>query len=128
MQADSEVTPKSLMTMNADCVGIPIPTEPRERNYIPPTYLPASITKLNLYKKITSVLSDHIIITKTAFKDVWMIYISHIRKASSRDDFYDTGENLQNNGKSLFRWTMYLRYGANNDQSSFSCLSAAIIN
>ncbi|KAH3885370.1 hypothetical protein DPMN_009363 [Dreissena polymorpha] len=61
-----------------------MPASARGSDNIPPTYLPASTIKLDLFKKYTmQCTSEHRVIKVTAF--MWSKCIPHIRIASSRD-------------------------------------------
>lgn len=71
----------------AEREGIPLPAAPRGRDNIPPTYLPASTTKLDLFQDYQqNCASDIRSVKLTAFKSIWSSCVPHIRIASPRDD------------------------------------------
>ncbi|KAH3741864.1 hypothetical protein DPMN_048594 [Dreissena polymorpha] len=60
---------------------------PRGRDNIPPKYLPASTTKLDLFQDHQQNCESDIRNVKlTAFKSIWSSCVQHIRIASPRDD------------------------------------------
>ncbi|KAH3853837.1 hypothetical protein DPMN_096372 [Dreissena polymorpha] len=68
-----------------------MPAAPRRRDNIPPSYLPASTTKLDLFKNYREnytiqCTSEHEVIKVTALTDVWSKCSPHIRIASLPDD------------------------------------------
>ena len=80
----------------AEREGIPLPAAPRGRDNIPPTYLPASTTKLDLFQDYQqNCASDIRSVKLTAFKSIWSSCVPHIRIASPRDDVCAICENLR---------------------------------
>ncbi|KAH3858424.1 hypothetical protein DPMN_101048 [Dreissena polymorpha] len=80
----------------AEREGIPLPAAPRGRDNIPQIYLPASTTKLDLFKDYQQNCASNIRIVKlTAFKSIWSSCVPNIRIASPRDDVCAICENLR---------------------------------
>ncbi|KAH3722036.1 hypothetical protein DPMN_064985 [Dreissena polymorpha] len=76
---------------------IPLPAAPRVRENIPPTYLPASTTKLDLFQDYQqNCASDIRSVKLTSFKSIWSSCVPQIRIASPRDDVRAICENLRN--------------------------------
>ncbi|KAH3834471.1 hypothetical protein DPMN_107798 [Dreissena polymorpha] len=75
---------------------IHLPAAPRRANNIPPIYLPASTTKLDLFQDYQqNCASDIRSVKLTAFKSIWSSCVPHIRIASPRDDVCAICENLR---------------------------------
>ncbi|KAH3782544.1 hypothetical protein DPMN_160461 [Dreissena polymorpha] len=67
------------------------------RANIPPTYLPANTTKLDLFEDYERNLAPDIRSLKlTAFKSVWSSCVPHMRIASPRDDICAKCEHVRN--------------------------------
>ncbi|XP_052797705.1 uncharacterized protein LOC128229867 [Mya arenaria] len=83
----------------AEREGLPMPAAPRGRDNIPPTYLPASETKLKTFKEYEKQAVDSVVpircVKLTAFKTIWSTCIPHIKIASPRDDVCATCEKIR---------------------------------
>ncbi|XP_052820507.1 uncharacterized protein LOC128246360 [Mya arenaria] len=81
----------------AEREGLPMPAAPRGRDNIPPTYLPASETKLKTFKEYEKQAVEAPIrcVKLTAFKTIWSTCVPHIKIASPRDDVCATCEKIR---------------------------------
>ncbi|KAH3715223.1 hypothetical protein DPMN_057929 [Dreissena polymorpha] len=80
----------------AEREGIPLPAAPRGRDNIPPIYLPASTTKLDLFMDYQqNCASNRRIVKLTALKSIWSSCVPHIRIASPQNNVCAICENLR---------------------------------
>ena len=81
----------------ADERGLPQPAAPRGIDNIPTIYLTLGTTKYGIHKDYKSTCTESSVraIQLTAFKDIWLTCLPHIRIASPRTDVCATCETLR---------------------------------